>query len=404
MRVARAAAAAMICTGLAACGSGGPGGSSGTVGAADQSVSFAVNGTTTYGTLHIPAHRSGQRLAAALLLAGSGPTDRNGDQTAAGLEPHTLQLIAGVLGRSGVMTLRFDKYFSGQTGAGAFAAHPSAIDLAAFIRQADAAYDFLRAQPDADPRRMLVAGHSEGGMYALLVAGSVSPRPAGLALLEPQDERCLSLIQLQTDEQLNAAVAQSTITAATARQNAQSLQQAIAAFRAGQPVDTTGMLSSVVSLISPILLSPVNARYVRSDDAVDPPELAARLARGTRVLVTEGTADQNVPPSTITPLVQALAAAGATGPGLRMLDGVNHLLHLAGTPNDTQVLAPSAIAALQAWAHPYSSLASGPPPPAHLPIPPSSAHGGLPPPVPPGPSPFIAAPSLVAPPPPPGWA
>jgi len=354
MRVARAAAAAMICTGLAACGSAGPGGSSGTAGAADQSVSFTVNGTTTYGTLHIPAHRSGQRLAAALLLAGSGPTDRNGDQTAAGLEPHTLQLIAGVLGRSGVMTLRFDKYFSGQTGAGAFAGRPSAIDLAAFIRQADAAYDFLRAQPDADPRRMLVAGHSEGGMYALLVAGSVSPRPAGLALIEPQDERFLSLIQLQTDEQLDVAAARNSITPATARQNAQAVQQAIAAFRAGQPVDTTGMLSSVVSLISPILLSPVNARYVRSDDAVYPPEVAARLARGTRVLVTEGTADQNVPPSTITPLVQALAAAGTTGPGLRMLDGVNHLLHPAGAPNDTRVLAPPAEAALQEWARPYT--------------------------------------------------
>src|SRR5262249_15436829 len=161
-------------------------------------------------------------------------------------------------------------YFSGQTGAGAFAARPSAIDLAAFIRQADAAYDFLRAQPDADPRRMLVAGHSEGGMYALLVAGSVSPRPAGLALIEPQDERFLSPIQRQADGQPDGRVAQSTITAATARQNAQSLRQAIAAFRAGRPVDTTGMLSTTVTLISPILLSPVNARYVRSDDAVYP--------------------------------------------------------------------------------------------------------------------------------------
>jgi acetyl esterase/lipase len=353
MRVARAAAAAVVCTGLAACGSSATG-SPGMVAATDRNVSFTVNGTTTYGTLHIPAHRGGQRMAAALLLAGSGPTDRNGDQAAAGFEPHTLRLIAGVLGRSGIMTLRFDKYFSVQTGAGAFAGHPSAIDLAAFIRQADASYDFLRAQPDTDPRRMLVAGHSEGGMYALLVAESVSPRPAGLALIEPQDERFLSLIQLQTDEQLDAAVAQSTITAATARQNAQAVQRAIAAFRAGRPVDTTGMLSTVVSLITPILLSPANAGYVRSDDAVYPPGLAARVPRGTRVLVTEGTADQNVPPSTITPLVQALAAAGTTGPGLRMLTGVNHLLHPAGTPDGTQALAPSAIAALEAWAGPYS--------------------------------------------------
>jgi uncharacterized protein len=360
MHMLRAAAAAVICAGLAACGAagqngGGGAGPSGMVAAADQSVSFTVDGTTTYGTLDVPAHRGGQHLAAALLLAGSGPTDRNGDDAAAGLEPHTLQLIAGLLGRSGIMTLRFDKYFSGQTGAGAFAGHPSAIDLAAFIRQAAAAYDFLRAQPAADPRRMLVAGHSEGGIYALLVAESVAPRPAGLALIEPQDERFLSLIQLQTDEQLDAAVAQASITAATARQNGQAVRQAIADFRDGRQVVTDGMLPAVVSLLTPILLSGANAVYVRSDDAIYPPGVAARLPHGTRVLVTEGTADQNVPPSTITPLVRALAAAGTTGPGLRTLTGVNHLLHPPAAANDDQVLAPSVVTALQSWARPYAS-------------------------------------------------
>ena len=360
MRVWRAAVAVVMGAGLAACGSTGQGGggtSSGMVAASEQSVRFTVDGTTTYGTLDIPAHHDGQRLAAALLLAGSGPTDRNGDQAAAGLDPHTLQLVARVLGRMGIMTLRFDKYFSGQTSAGAFGGHPSSIDLAAFIRQADAAYGFLRAQPAADPRRMLVAGHSEGGMYALLVARSVSPRPAGLALIEPQDERFLSLIQLQTDEQLDAMAAQDIITAATARQNGEAVRQAIADFRAGRPVVTDGMLPAVVNLLTPILLSSVNAAYVRSDDAVYPPGVAAGLPHGTRVLVTEGTADQNVPPSTITPLLRALAAAGTTGPGLRTLSGVNHLLHPPGAANDDQVLAPSVVTALRSWAEPYSPLA-----------------------------------------------
>jgi pimeloyl-ACP methyl ester carboxylesterase len=312
-----------------------------------------VDGTTTHGTLAIPAHRSGQRLAAALLLAGSGPTDRNGDDAAAGLEPHTLQLIAGVLARSGIVTLRFDKYFSGQTGAGAFTSDPSAVNLAAFIRQADAAYGFLRAQPVTDPRRMLVVGHSEGGMYALLVADSVSPRPAGLALIEPQDERFLDLVQMQTDEQLDAAYAQHDITAAAARSNARAVQRAIAEFRAGKPADTGGMLPGVVKLLSSILLSRVNAAYVRSDDAVYPPGVAARLPGGIRVLVTDGTDDPNVPPSTITPLARALSAAGSTGPGLRLLSGVNHFLHQKGTAVNAQVLAPSAVAALQSWAQPY---------------------------------------------------
>ena len=356
MRVWRGVITAVVVAGLAACGSAGQGGggaSSGMVPAAEQSVRFTVDGTITYGTLDIPAHRRGQRLAAALLLAGSGPTDRNGDQPP-GLEPHTLQLVAGVLGRMGIMTLRFDKYLSGQTGAGAFTGHPSSINLAAFIKQADAAYGFLRDQPVADPRRMLVAGHSEGGMYALLVAGSVSPRPAGLALIEPQDERYLSLVQLQTDEQLDAMAAQDSITAAAARQNGLAVRQAIADFRSSRAVVTDGMLPAVVNLLTPILLSGVNAAYVRSDDAVYPPGVAARLPHGTRVLVTEGTADQNVPPSTITPLVRALAAAGATGPGLRLLSGVNHLLHPPGAANDDQVLAASVVTALQSWARPYA--------------------------------------------------
>ena len=369
-----AAVAALLGSGLAACSSGPAGGgtvdstpgssASGSpafgaaaqqVAAISRDVSFVVSGTTTYGTLDIPAHRSGQRLAAALLLAGSGPTDRNGNNIAANLAPYTLQQIAGELARMGIMSLRFDKYFAGQTGGGTFATNPSSIDLAAYIHQADAAYDFLRAHPQADPRQMLVVGHSEGGMYALLVATSVSPHPAGLALIEPQDERLLSLIQLQTDEQIQAAVSQGTLTAASGAQNAAGVREAIAEFRAGQPVSTSGLAPGVVQLITPELLSAVSARYVRSDDAVYPPSAAARLARGTRVLITDGTADTNVPVSTIRPLVGALTAAGATGPGLRVLDGVNHFLHLPGVPDNAQALAPSAVAALQDWANPFAA-------------------------------------------------
>ena len=39
---------------------------------ADREICFDVDGTATHGTLRVPAHREGQRLAAALLLPGSG--------------------------------------------------------------------------------------------------------------------------------------------------------------------------------------------------------------------------------------------------------------------------------------------------------------------------------------------
>jgi hypothetical protein len=175
-------------------------------------------------------------------------------------------------------------------------------------------------------------------------------------LIEPQDQRLLSLVQLQTDERLDSAVAQLRMTAATARQNAAAVRKAITEFRAGHRPGTSGMLPDVANLIAPILLSPANAAYVRSDDAVYPPARAADLAPGTRVLVTDGTADTNVPPNTIGPLATALSHSGATGPGLRLLPDVDHFLHLPGMQTGDAVLAPPLIAALQAWVKPYALI------------------------------------------------
>jgi len=364
-----AAAAALLCAGLAACSSGGGAGGSGSgsgssasdspvsaqVAATSQDVSFTVDGTRTYGTLEIPAHRSGQHLAAALLLAGSGPTDRDGDQPAQKVTPQTLKLVAEELARQGIMTLRFDKYFTGQTGAGAFASDPGNIDLNAYIRQADAAYAFLGAQPAADRQHLLVVGHSEGGFYAMLVADTASPHPAGLALLEPQDQRILSLVAVQLDEQLDSAVQQGQLSAPAAQQQAEGINNAIAQFRAGQQVDTSGLLPQIVQQLAPELLTPGNAKAARTNDEVSPVEAAAKVTDGTRVLITDGTADTNIPVSTINPLATALTGAGTTGPGLKVLTGVNHLLHMPGTQNNDPVLAPSVVAAITAWAQPFAA-------------------------------------------------
>jgi uncharacterized protein len=295
---------------------------------------------------------SGQHLAAALILAGSGTTDRNGNQP--GFTPDNLQMIANLLAKQGIMSLRFDKYFSGQTSAGALASDPAAATLNTNIRQADAAYDFLRGQPETDTSRMLVVGHSEGGMYALLVAESVTPRPAGLALLEPQDERLLSLVRLQLDEQLDAAVQQGTMSVAAAQQDGAEVRQAISEFRAGQDVSPAGFTPWVQQNLESALFTPINVLYTRTDDAIYPPDVAAKLPNGTRVLVTDGTADTQVPPSTIGPLVQALQSAGTTGPGLVTLPGVDHDLFMAPAVT-APALAPVVVSAITNWAQPYAS-------------------------------------------------
>ncbi len=324
--------------------------------ATDVRVSFTQDGTTAYGTLHIPAHHAGQRLAGALLLPGSGPTDRDGDQLPS-FDPDTLRLIAGVLDGQGIVSFRFDKYFSGQTGAGAYASDPGRIDLAAFVRQADAAYRLLARRSEIDPAKLLILGHSEGGFTSVLVAESVWPRPAGLALIEPQDERLLDLIDLQVGEQLDAAVAAGQLTENVAAQNKAGIARVIAEFRAGQPIDYTGLLPSLQQVFADAIFSAANANYVRSDDAIFPPDVARQLRPGTRVMVTCGTADTNVPCSTTPALLSALRAAHARGQGLVVLPGLDHELHPAGDSVNDQILAPAAIDALTSFARPFAEAA-----------------------------------------------
>ncbi|GAA1893719.1 alpha/beta hydrolase family protein [Streptantibioticus ferralitis] len=321
--------------------------------ASDRQVRFTADGTTAYGTVHIPAHRAGHRLAAALLISGSGLTDRNGDQPPS-FTPHTLALFASTLGDDCVMSLRFDKYGTGRTGWGRYK-DSDHIDMAAYTRQAVAAYDTLRAQPEADPHALLIVGHSEGGLQALFVDRSVQSKPAGLALIAPQDTRLLDTIDYQLAGLLDRAVAVGRLSAQQARSNKAGVSRAIADFRAHRQVNTSGLPPSIATLLN-AMFGPHNATFVRSDDASYPPHIARSVAHGTRTLVTCGTADTNVPCWTTPPLLGALAGARITGPGLRTLPDLDHLLHPAGTPVNDQPLAPAARRALHGFVRPWRQL------------------------------------------------
>ncbi|WP_328958698.1 alpha/beta hydrolase [Kitasatospora purpeofusca] len=348
-----AALAALIATTTVGAGTGAAEttGSRGFLPAVDREVQFDVDGTTTYATVHVPAHRAGHRMAAALLLPGSGPTDRDGNQPPV-LTPSTLALITDALGGDGVMTLRFDKYGTGQTGLGQYRGNPGRIDMAAFTRQAAAAYGALREQPEADPHALLIVGHSEGALRALLVAPIVRPEPVGLALLAPQDQRLLDTLDRQLAALIDQDVAAGRLTEAQGEANRNGISRAIADFRAGRPVDTSGIVPTIATLLNS-LFGPLNTRYIRTDDAVYPPDAARKLHPGTRVTVTCGTADTNVPCWTTPPLVSALADAHTSGPGLKILPDLDHFLHPAGTPANDKTLAPAALQALHDFTRPW---------------------------------------------------
>jgi alpha-beta hydrolase superfamily lysophospholipase len=300
----------------------------------------------------VPARPNATKLAAALLISGSGPNDRDGNQPKAGVTPGTLKVIADQLAADGVMTLRYDKYGSGKTGPAAVAR--KSLTVQTDLRQAAAAYTFLAQQQRADPDRLLVVGHSEGGMFALDLAGTVSPRPAGLALLEPQDERILDLVAIQAAEATADQVSAGKLSSSAARTSNTAVARGIQELRTGKPVDSDGMAPIARQVLGSVV-NPPNTAYALSWDKIDPVHLAAAVPPGSRVLITEGTQDTNVPRDTIGPLQKVLNTAGVTGPGLTVLQGADHEMHLSTQPINTQVLAPAATKAIQGWAQPYAT-------------------------------------------------
>ncbi|MEE2685930.1 MAG: alpha/beta fold hydrolase [Planctomycetota bacterium] len=111
------------------------------------------------GTLSLP--RSERPLAAVLLITGSGSQDR--DESIAGHRP--FMVIADALARRGVAVLRMDDRGVGGSTRGESPA--TTLDLAEDVLTG---VRFLSGHAKIDDRRIGLAGHSEGGLIAPLVA------------------------------------------------------------------------------------------------------------------------------------------------------------------------------------------------------------------------------------------
>ncbi len=118
-------------------------------------------------TLTKPKSASG-RLPVAITISGSGLQDR--DESLAGVSGYRpFRQIAEALAAKGTATLRYDDRGTGaSTGNGASATSADFADDVRYIVQ------YLRGRPDIDPNRIVLIGHSEGGMIAPMVAAGDS--------------------------------------------------------------------------------------------------------------------------------------------------------------------------------------------------------------------------------------
>jgi dienelactone hydrolase len=140
-------------------------------------------------TLTLPAGAG--PVPAVLLLAGSGPADR--DETVGANKP-LADLAAGLAAR-GIATLRFDKRAKAHPEW--FVAHPNYTLDDEYLIDGRAALVALADRPEIDPKRIFVLGHSQGGTVAPLLATTDHP-VAGVILLAPGVESLFGAIARQT--------------------------------------------------------------------------------------------------------------------------------------------------------------------------------------------------------------
>lgn len=247
------------------------------------------------GTLLLPDRRG--PVPAVLLIAGSGPTDRDGNSAIAGVRPATLKRIAEGLAANGIASLRFDKRGIAAS-AGAMVAE-SELRFSTYVEDAVQWAGLLKAQPQVGC--VFILGHSEGALIGALTAAKVET--CGYISIAGAGFPAGEVLRRQLhDRQLPAPLMEFA-------------DSAITRLERGEQV------AEVPPALAP-LFRPSVQPYLISWFALDPARAVAGLH--CPVLLLQGTTDLQVSVDD----ARALAAA-APAAKLVLLDGVNHVLKTA---------------------------------------------------------------------------
>ena len=293
----------------------------------DKNIVFtSKSGIELHGSIRLPKDLS-HKHSAVLIISGSGPVDRNGNSPSQlGIPQINLDIynwIADILAEQGIASLRYDKLTSGVTGLGPYASDPSSLVEQSFdklfVEPAQDALSFLAKQPGIDPDNIVILGHSEGGLIAMLIANidKASIKPAGLVLAEPSYGRFLDIVSRQLDDQIK----QAKMSPAEEGLLADWVIKGVEDIRNGklqdksrtitQPIDSPSKTAKQwQDMIQSIVYQRMSNNLIKTEDEIDPCELAPNIK--LPILITSGSKDFNTPPNAKGPAgsgVWALAQA-----------------------------------------------------------------------------------------------
>jgi hypothetical protein len=300
--------------------------------AGDTDASIPSMGFNLAATVTKPRDASG-RMPAVILVAGSGPQDR--DETVFGIP--IFGQLAGAIADAGFFVVRYDKRGVGQSGG-----RIERVTLADYTEDVLRVVEWLRKRKDIDSDRIAVVGHSEGGAVALL-AGSRGDRIAALGLLAAPGQTGREITLWQQQHELSKV----SLSAGDKQAKTALQLRVMDAVASGKGWDA----------VPDEVRRQADTAWFKSWLTFDPAPVIAKTRQP--ILIIQGSLDTQIP----TPLADRLESMSlgrkdtrATSTRKVILSGINHLLVEAKTGEveeysrlATKAVAPEVSSALTAW-------------------------------------------------------
>ena len=128
----------------------------------EQIVKLKTKTGTLEGSLLVPAEKV--NIPVALIIAGSGPTDRDGNNPM--MQNNSLKMLASGLLKNGIASLRYDKRAIGKSREAGL--KESDLRFETYIEDAEEWIDFLKK--DKRFSKIIVIGHSEGSLIGMIAS------------------------------------------------------------------------------------------------------------------------------------------------------------------------------------------------------------------------------------------
>ena len=244
-----------------------------------------------------------------LIIPGSGPTDRDGNNPH-GVKAASYRLLAEGLGEQGIGSVRVDK--RGMFGSHAAVENPNAVTVDDYVQDVGAWIDAIRFRTGASCVWLL--GHSEGGLVALAAATRLK-NVCGVILVATAGRPLGEVLREQLGA--NADIAHLMDAAS----------HAIDELSAGRRVEA----SQIPPELSPLFGDAVQ-NFLISSFALDPADLASKTPKP--ILIMQGERDLQVSVTDAKLLSEAAPHAESV-----ILADTNHVLKTVGSNDRNENIA-----------------------------------------------------------------